>query len=245
MTDEFSDGGDQPPEQLTALVVDDDPAMRALLASILLEYGHLAVTAGSAEEAMATLPLYTFQLAYLDHNLPGMEGVVFGEWLRRNNPFMQIALVTGVEDDALEERVQDRGIVFVQKPFDVHDVTELVSRYLEAARERLQRDQESESEWHAPPFELFTEELPAYFGLPSVPARIEDGLVRRINEAMANMRSVGRYSERDRVAALAGLLAARVLGVRVPRGRRDMTLYEEYDEIMEGLGRRREFTSDD
>lgn len=236
---------DIPHEQICALVVDDDEAMRTLMAEILLEHGHLAVTAASAEAALATLPLYTFQLAYLDQNLPGMEGLVFGEWLRRNNPFMQIALVTGEADERLREKAAEHGIAFVPKPFEVRDVLELVSCYMEAAEARLGGDSEAAEEWHDPPFDLFSDELGAYYGLPSIPSRIEDGLVRKIGDAMANLRSLGRYSERDRVAALAGLLTARVLGVRVPRGRGGRTLYEEYDDLMSSYGRRTEFGVDE
>ena len=52
---------------------------------------------------------------------------------------------------------------------------------------------------------------------------------------------MGRYTERDRVLALSGLLAARVLGVDLPRLPSGRTPYEEYDEIMRQHGRRTEF----
>lgn len=232
----------QPSTQLCALVVDDDEAMRTLLAEVLLEHGHLAVTAGSAEEAAACLPLYTFHLAYLDHNLPGMEGFVFGEWLRKNNAFMQIALVTAQVDDELRTRCAELGLTFVAKPFDVRDVVELSTRYLEAAAARMEEDKEAPNPWHDPPFALFADDLAGFYAMPSASNRIEETLVRRIGDAMANLHSVSRYTERDRVAALSGLLTARVMGIRLPRGRAGKTLYEEYDDLMIDYGRRPEFS---
>ena len=232
----------QPSAQLCALVVDDDDAMRTLLAEVLLEHGHLAVTAGSAEEAAACLPLYTFHLAYLDHNLPGMEGFVFGEWLRRNNAFMQIALVTAEVDEQLRAKCRELGLAFVPKPFDVRDVLELATLYLEGAAARMEEDREAPNPWHDPPFALFADDLAAFYAMPSVPNRIEETLVRRVGDAMANLHSVSRYTERDRVAALSGLIVARVMGIRLPRGRGGKTLYEEYDELMVDYGRRPEFS---
>lgn len=223
--------------QICALVVDDDPDMRELIAKVLLEHGHLAVTAKSAEEGLAALPLYTFQVAYVDHQLPGMEGMVFGEWLRRNNPHMQIALVTGAADEDLEDMASERAIRFIRKPFDVRELLELPALYVEAARERLHGESESD-EFAEAPVGLYFDDLTGFFDLPSIPSRIEERLTHRIGDALTNLHSVSRYTERDRVAALCGLLAARVLGIRLPRGRGGKTLYEEYDALMIERGRR-------
>ncbi len=232
-------------DQIYVLVVDDDPDMRELIAQIMLEHGHLAVTAASAEEALACLPHYTFQIACVDQNLPGMEGLVFGEWLTRHNPYMCVALITGEADEGLRERCRDENIEFVAKPFDVSALTGLVTHYVEAARARRQQAQQKTDRYYEPPLEMFTDELDTYFDLPSVPDRIEERLVRRIRDALANLHSVSRYNERERVAALSGLLAARVLGIRLPRGRGGQTLFEEYDQLMADYGRRTEFSDEE
>ena len=230
-------------EQVCALVVDDDGDMRALIAGVLLDRGHLAVTAASAEEAMANLPHFTFQVAYLDHNLPGMEGMVLGEWLRRHNPFMEIALVTGNPDERLRRLCAEHDLELIAKPFDVSELLQLPARYVERAVER--HDEQSEAtQWYDPPIRDFWEELEPAFDLPSIPSRIEERLERRINDALANIRSVSRYTERERVVALSGLLAARVLGIRLARGRDGKTLYEEYDDVMLARGRRKEFSTE-
>lgn len=230
--------------QICALIVDDDVDMRNLIANVMLEHGHLTVTANSAEEALASLPHYTFQVAFLDHNLPGMEGMVLGEWLRRNNPFMEIALVTGSTDVRLETLCSEHGVELVRKPFDVSDLLELPARYVERAVIRLGEESEA-SDWYDPPIGEFIDELGALFDLPSIPKRIEDRLDHRIGQALATIRSVSRYTERERIVALTGLLAARVLGVRLPRTSDGRTRYQEYDDIMRELGRRPEFGRED
>lgn len=241
MTEELPSEG-----QIHVLVVDDDPDMRELIAQIMLDHGHLAVTAASAEAALATLPHYTFQVACVDHNLPGMEGLVFGEWLTRNNPYIRVALITGEDDEELRERCRTEDIAFIPKPFEVSEITGLVTSYLERAVERGEQPQDEPIDEHYhPPLELFVEDLDGYYGLPSIPERIEERLVRRLRDALANLHSLSRYNERERVAALAGLLAARVLGIRLPRGRNGQTLFEEYDALMLRYGRRPEFGSED
>src|SRR5215510_14461459 len=88
-------------DQVNILVIDDVSALRGLLVDIITRRGHQAVPAASAEEGLELLPFWTFQVAFIDQKLPGMEGLVLGEYLRRNNPDMTIALVTGEQDTRL------------------------------------------------------------------------------------------------------------------------------------------------
>ena len=229
-------------ERVCALVVDDDVEMRQLLADILTQRGHLAVCAGSAEEGISFLPHYTFQVAYLDYNLPGMDGLVVGEWLRDNNPDMQIALVTAEVDEALEALCRDHAIRYVEKPFDIGDITGIIGRFRAGERERLARRQMQANPFAHPPTAKYLEALKDYYGMPSLPNRVEEQLVRTVKQALAQLHSRGRYTEEHRVAAYAGLLAAKLLGVRLPRGRRDQTLYEEYDALMRDYGREPAFS---
>ena len=109
-------------DQLNILVIDDDEAMRHLLVDIVTRSGHQAVPAASAEAGLETLPYWTFQVAFIDHKLPGMEGLVLGEYLRRNNADMTIALITGESDQRLLRQTKALNITFVSKPFDVRQI---------------------------------------------------------------------------------------------------------------------------
>ena len=51
-----------------------------------------------------------------------------------------------------------------------------------------------------------------------------------------------RYTERDRVIALSGLITAKVLGIDLPHASDGLSLYEEYDRLMQEHGRRTEFS---
>ena len=80
---------------LHILVIDDDPSMCEILSALFLSEGYLVITADSAEKGLEQLPFYTFDVAFIDQYLPGMEGLVFGEYLGKNNPEMEIVLITG------------------------------------------------------------------------------------------------------------------------------------------------------
>lgn len=231
----------QDTDVLNVLVIDDDGGIRGLLVDILAKEGHQVVPAASAEEGLGLLPHWTFQVAYLDFNLPGMNGLVLGEYLRRNNPDMHLALVTGENDRKLERRSRDIAMTYIQKPFQVGDILAIVDAYREAACERLERRLNRDAPDFEPPIGRFLADIGATYAIPNVPRRTQERLVETIKRCLNDLRTVGRYTERDRVIALSGLVAAEVLSVQLPRATSGRTLFEEYDALMRTHGRRTEF----
>jgi len=232
---------DRPTDQMNVLVIDDDADVRRLIVEIITRKEHMAVEVSSAEEGLELLPYWTFQVAFIDQQLPGMEGLLLGEYLRRNNPDMMIALVTGQPDQQLKRRTRDLSIRFIPKPFKLQAIHEVLDDYVADAAEREHRRQRKEDEDYAPPIAQFVEELTPCFDMAGVPSRLEERLVQVIKRSLNDLRSVSRYTERDRVIALSGLLTARVLGVSLPRSETGGTYFEEYDRLMRSHGRRTEF----
>ncbi|MEM9191296.1 MAG: response regulator, partial [Myxococcota bacterium] len=228
-------------EQLNVLVVDDDEGVRRLLVDIIQKRDHQVVTVDTAEKGLELLPVWTFQIAFLDHNLPGMEGLLLGEYLRRSNPDMTIALVTGTDDPRLEKQASALSLTFIPKPFAVNDILRLVDEYVSAAKKRDAARHDISDLDFVPPIARYKDEIGDSFGIPKVPNRIEGRIVETVKRCLQNLRSASRYTERERVVALSGLLSARVLGIALPRTSGGRTLYEEYDHIMVERGRRREF----
>jgi CheY-like chemotaxis protein len=228
-------------EQINVLVIDDDEAMRNLLVDIIAKREHQVIAAASAEEALELLPVWTFHIAFIDHNLPGMEGLLLGEYLRRNNPDMTIAMVTGSDDPKVEKRSRALELAFIPKPFAVADILRVVDDYVEAAKEREERRRRGNDPDFEPPIARFVEDIAESYGIPKVPGRIQERLVETLKRSLHNIASAARYTERDRVLALSGLLTARVLNVDLPRSPAGRTLFEEYDELMKARGRRTEF----
>jgi CheY-like chemotaxis protein len=230
---------------LNILVIDDDEDMRHFLTDILFSRGHQVMSVGSAEEGLELLPYTTFQIAFLDQNLPGMEGVVLGEFLRKNNPHMKIALVTGSEDRHLDKIGRAFDIEVIRKPFEVAQILDLITAYRsEAAARREERQKHADPEFHLPLSRFFAE-LPDVFEMPNVPKRVEERLLSAIRDSLTELRSVSRYNERARVMAYAGLLTMQVLRLKIPKSSSGKLLFEEYDELMRSHGRKPDFTGRD
>ncbi|OQB11600.1 MAG: Sporulation initiation phosphotransferase F [Deltaproteobacteria bacterium ADurb.Bin207] len=231
-------------EVLNVLVIDDDEAVRSLFVDILSREEHQAVAAASAEQGLELLPFWTFQVAFIDQHLPGMDGIVLGEYLRKNNPDMMIVIITGDCDERVERRSKDLSLRFLAKPFRVQDILDVLDAWFEASRERERISSIRGGVDFEPALASFVQDLPACFAMPNVPARIEDRIVTTIRRCLNDLRSSRRYTERDRVVALAGLLAAQVLGIQLPRTSQGMTLFQEYDEIMKERGKATAFETE-
>jgi signal transduction histidine kinase/HAMP domain-containing protein len=128
-------GASAPIGQLSVLVVDDEPAVRALLIDILEALGHRAVGCGSGEEALADFHAGSFDLVLTDLGMPGMNGWQVCEALRAVDRDVTIAFVTGWGEEVDLERADRAGAdAVVAKPFSIEDV-ERVTR-LAAGRGR-------------------------------------------------------------------------------------------------------------
>ena len=226
-------------EQLTVLVVDDEPDMRDFLATLLHREGHQVVPAGSAEEGLEQLPYFTFDLAFLDQNLPGMNGLVLGAYMRENNPQMTVVLVTGDDDPRLVRRGASSAIDVIHKPCSPSDILDAVGRH----RARVESSRQATlARLNAPPIAEHAAELRESYELPPPPHRLVARLEREIKRHLSDLRTERRYSEAGRVAALAGLVAALVLGVELQNVAPGRSPWDEYDRIMEERGLRTEFT---
>ncbi len=117
------------------LIVDDDPAIRALMADILQdeEYELLFASNGrdGLEKALSAHP----DLIFLDMLMPVLDGVGFLKKLnQRGNSFCPILVISGHEDDRLLNECFDQGIFsLIRKPFHVSEIIAISRRYTRLA----------------------------------------------------------------------------------------------------------------
>jgi len=79
----------------TVLFVDDDAAMREVMALILAEEGFEAITAGDGIEALAELRRSTPDLIISDLHMPRMSGIEFLSVVRRRFPAIPVIAISG------------------------------------------------------------------------------------------------------------------------------------------------------
>ena len=108
------------PPGTTVLVVDDDPALRSIVCTMLHASRITTLQVGSAEEALDWLAKHRADLVVLDWGLPGMNGVELCQRLRSDpsQRGLPILFLTGHSSSTdLVEAFEAGADDFVSKPF--------------------------------------------------------------------------------------------------------------------------------
>ncbi len=107
----------------TVLVLEDDPSLLMMLSVTLRSSGHEVVLSSDAELALETLPEESPDVILCDVNLAGMKGTEFTEIVKSTPHLADTPVVLMSAYDEPESHAAD---VFVSKPLDPIEVTELV-----------------------------------------------------------------------------------------------------------------------
>jgi response regulator RpfG family c-di-GMP phosphodiesterase len=128
-----------PAPRSTILVVDDERGPRESL-RMILEPHHRVLLCARGAEALEILRARSVDLVTLDLNMPGMKGEDLMCTMRREFPQVEIVVITGCGSiESAAEGIRQGICDYLQKPFDVVQVTASVTRALARrhARERL------------------------------------------------------------------------------------------------------------
>jgi DNA-binding NarL/FixJ family response regulator len=116
------------------LIVDDDPTVRRLIATLLERAGYETVEAGSGEEGLELARQHSPRLVLLDINLPGTSGYAVCHELRQTlGQQFPIIFLSGERTESFD-RVAGLLIGaddYVTKPFDSDELIARVSRMLD------------------------------------------------------------------------------------------------------------------
>jgi CheY-like chemotaxis protein len=85
-------------DHLRILVVDDEPAIRDVLAAYLHEHGHEVSTAANGSEGLKMFAQAEWDLILTDGLMPEMSGAEFATEIKKQNPTVPIFLVSGSSD---------------------------------------------------------------------------------------------------------------------------------------------------
>lgn len=118
------------------LVVDDEPAMRLLLSSVLKEEGHDVAAAASGEEALQLIAKRHYHLVLTDLKMPGISGLELLEQVKRDDPGTAVIILTafGTVEGAVEA-MRMGAVHYLLKPLSNPEELRLsVRRVLEEQR---------------------------------------------------------------------------------------------------------------
>jgi DNA-binding NtrC family response regulator len=114
------------------MVVDDDAAMRQLLASLFRERGYPVQEAASVDEALEWARETDFDAVLSDIKMPGKTGIEMVGELRRIRPDTPVVLMTAFGSiDSAVEAMRAGAFDYITKPFEPEAVLLTVERALE------------------------------------------------------------------------------------------------------------------
>ncbi len=132
---EPADGPPQDPQRPTLLLVEDEPALRLLVVTMLEEEGYLVLQAGNGLDAIALAERHRGEIDLLltDVVMPRLSGPELAQELRALRPGLEVLFMSGYNDSRLVHRgVEQSNVNLLVKPFSpdelVAKVDELTGR---------------------------------------------------------------------------------------------------------------------
>ena len=125
---------EQPHQSASLLVVDDEPELRSLLGEYFGRHTYAVRGAADAAQARAMIAESLPDLAILDVNMPGENGLSLARWLREVHPRVAIVMLTTAGESidrivGLELGADD----YVPKPFEMRELLARVRAVLRRA----------------------------------------------------------------------------------------------------------------
>jgi CheY-like chemotaxis protein len=120
----------------TALVVEDDPAVRDIVATMLRDLGYRTKEASGLSEALAAVEAEAGRVDLLvsDMVMPDINGLDMADRLRREVPTLKVLFMSGfTDDDALAHRADRADQAFIRKPFSRAVLARCVRDLLDSA----------------------------------------------------------------------------------------------------------------
>ena len=119
------------PRRLRCLVVDDEPAVRDILAEALKTRNVESIPAADGVEALHAIEQQPFDFIISDVQMPRLDGLAFLRALRSSGNPTPLILITGSQDiDTLEEAIQTGATAYIKKPFQLKNLFEQIDALL-------------------------------------------------------------------------------------------------------------------
>ncbi len=133
-----------------ALVVDDEPMNHMVAKQILSRYGMEVYTASSGNEAIEMVSDIKLDIVFMDHMMPGMDGV---EAMKRIRSFLGktgkelpiVALTANAVSTAKEKFLSEGFDGFIPKPIEIPELEHVLKKVLSKSSITIEHEQEEES----------------------------------------------------------------------------------------------------
>lgn len=127
--------GTPPGCPLTALLVEDEGAVRRVIATHLREQGCTVIPVPDAERALQAAAEQPFDVLIADIGLPGMNGRLLADRLRLARPDLPVLLLVGPNEDVWAGTNPPQGERLLHKPFPLDALDRELTRALDGVRQ--------------------------------------------------------------------------------------------------------------
>jgi CheY-like chemotaxis protein len=115
------------------LIVDDNPTNLKLVTYLMQQHGYEVVTAGDADDAIASIRKSPPDLILMDVQLPGIDGLELTRQLKADPATKSIVIIalTAYAMKGDQEKAREAGCDdYVTKPIDTRALPEIVAKHL-------------------------------------------------------------------------------------------------------------------
>lgn len=119
------------------LIVDDNKALRELLAALFTNVGHeiVGMLEDGSEQVEFEIKRTRPDIVCLDYNLPGRDGITILQAIHTIAPQIDVLFMTGSSESDLEQRAADAGASgFIRKPFGQAQVVRELAQVCETRK---------------------------------------------------------------------------------------------------------------
>lgn len=125
---------EDPPKKV--LIIDDEPDIVEMIQGLLTLNGYVPLATTQWTEAVDAAEHENPDLMLLDLNMPTIDGMSLLRFLREQNYTFPVVVVSGYIDDEIRTELSPLGVVdFVDKPFEIKNLSNIISRILTDASE--------------------------------------------------------------------------------------------------------------
>jgi len=127
-------------ENLSILIIDDEPDVRERLGNILIRRGYSVLKAQDGIEGLEIVKNNAVDIIFCDIVMPKMDGMEFLNKIYDYTRMAEVIIVTGLPSvEWLSECIEKNAAEFLVKPLTVDDVLNSLNR----AKKRLQEKNET------------------------------------------------------------------------------------------------------
>lgn len=121
----------RPHEKARILIVDDEPAVRAMLERALSDADYEVAAVGDGPAALDRLREADYDLLIIDLKMPGMDGLSVVRAVRRQSLDLPVIVITGFSTEASAIEAINLGVSgYLTKPFRVRRIISVTKRAL-------------------------------------------------------------------------------------------------------------------